>query len=134
MIISNTLASETAYAKINLALHLRRRRGDGYHAIETLFAFVDAGDALSFETATRDELRVTGEFAPALTDRFGNIVAQAVGNVAGGVAAAFGMGGFGLGKTRKFEFTAKPGNYEQGATKAASLANERVSAQLSAMK
>ena len=59
---------------------------------------------------------------------------QAVGNVAGGVAAAFGLGGFGLGKTRKFEFTAKPGNYEQGATKAASLANERVSAQLAAMK
>ena len=59
---------------------------------------------------------------------------QAVGNVAGGVAAAFGFGGFGLGKTRKFEFTAKPGNYEQGAVKAASLANERVSAQLSTMK
>ncbi len=59
---------------------------------------------------------------------------QAVGNVAGGVAAAFGLGGFGLGKTRKFEFTAKPGNYEQGATKAASLANERVAVQLSAMK
>jgi hypothetical protein len=59
---------------------------------------------------------------------------QAVGNVAGGVAAAFGMGGFGFGKTRKFEFTAKPGNYEQGATKVASLANELVSAQLSAMK
>ena len=29
---------------------------------------------------------------------------------------------------------AKPGNYEQGATKAARLANDRVSAQLSAMK
>lgn len=59
---------------------------------------------------------------------------QAVGNVAGGVAAAMGFGGFGLGKTRKFEFTAKPGNYEQGATKVASLANERVAAQLWAMK
>jgi len=35
---------ETAYAKINLALHVRRRREDGYHAIETLFAFVNAGD------------------------------------------------------------------------------------------
>ena len=46
----------------------------------------------------------------------------------------FGLGGFGLGKTRKFEFTAKPGNYEQGAVKAASLANERVAVQHSAMK
>ena len=38
---------ETAYAKINLALHVRRRREDGYHALETLFAFVDAGDVLT---------------------------------------------------------------------------------------
>ena len=72
---------ETAYAKINLALHVRRRRGDGYHEIETLFAFVDAGDELSVETAPRDELHVTGEFAPALTDPFGNIVAQALGKL-----------------------------------------------------
>ncbi len=38
---------ETAYAKINLALHVRGRRDDGYHDIETLFAFVDAGDVLT---------------------------------------------------------------------------------------
>ena len=73
--------NETAYAKINLALHVRRRREDGYHEIETLFAFVDAGDALSVETAPRDELRVTGEFAPALSDPFGNIVAKALGKL-----------------------------------------------------
>ena len=72
---------ETAYAKINLALHVRRRRGDGYHEIETLFAFVDAGDELSVETAPRDELRVAGEFAGALSDPFGNIVAQALGTL-----------------------------------------------------
>ena len=57
---------------------------------------------------------------------------QAAANVAGGVAAAFGLGGLGFGKTRKFEFNAKPGNYEDGATKAASLANEKVVAALAA--
>jgi 4-diphosphocytidyl-2-C-methyl-D-erythritol kinase len=72
---------ETAYAKINLALHVRRRRGDGYHEIETLFAFVDAGDELTVEAASRDELHVTGEFAPALNDPFGNIVAKALGKL-----------------------------------------------------
>ena len=41
------LCAETAYAKINLALHVRRRRDDGYHELETLFAFVDAGDVLT---------------------------------------------------------------------------------------
>ena len=70
--------AETAYAKINLALHVRRRREDGYHGIETLFAFVDAGDRLTARSAARDELRVVGEFADQLTDPFGNIVAKAL--------------------------------------------------------
>ena len=73
--------NETAFAKINLALHVRRRRGDGYHEIETLFAFVDVGDELTVESAPRDELQITGEFAPSLTDPFGNIVAQALGRL-----------------------------------------------------
>ncbi|MCB2056798.1 MAG: 4-(cytidine 5'-diphospho)-2-C-methyl-D-erythritol kinase, partial [Novosphingobium sp.] len=70
--------SETAYAKINLALHVRRRREDGYHELETLFAFVDAGDVLSASPAERDELRTLGEFAAALDDPFANIVMQAL--------------------------------------------------------
>ena len=69
---------ETAYAKINLALHVRRRSEDGYHEIETLFAFVDAGDELVAETGLRDELHKIGEFAPQLTDPFGNIVGKAL--------------------------------------------------------
>jgi len=70
---------ETAYAKINLALHVRRRREDGYHELETLFAFVDAGDVLTARPAPRDELRVVGEFAGTLSDPFGNIVMKALG-------------------------------------------------------
>ena len=69
---------ETAYAKINLALHVRRRRGDGYHELETLFAFVDVGDGLTARVAERDELTVFGEFAPQLADPFGNIVAKSL--------------------------------------------------------
>jgi 4-diphosphocytidyl-2-C-methyl-D-erythritol kinase len=57
---------ETAYAKINLALHVRRRREDGYHALETLFAFVDAGDVLSVNPAAQDSLCVVGEFSGML--------------------------------------------------------------------
>jgi 4-diphosphocytidyl-2-C-methyl-D-erythritol kinase len=69
---------ETAYAKINLALHVRRRRGDGYHEIETLFAFVDVGDQLTARRSERDELRVVGEFASQLSDPFGNLVSKAL--------------------------------------------------------
>lgn len=72
---------ETAYAKINLALHVRRRREDGYHELETLFAFVDAGDRLSASPAERDELRAFGEFAQQLDDSFGNIVAKALSSL-----------------------------------------------------
>ncbi len=57
---------------------MRRRRDDGYHEIETLFAFVDAGDELSASPASQDQLRVFGEFAEQLHDPFGNIVAKAL--------------------------------------------------------
>lgn len=69
---------ETAYAKINLALHVRARRDDGYHDLETLFAFVDQGDRLTASPAARDVLNVTGEFAGALDNPFDNIVARAL--------------------------------------------------------
>ena len=69
---------ETAYAKINLALHVRRRREDGYHELETLFAFVDAGDELAAASASEDRLHVVGEFAAGLLDPFGNIVSKAL--------------------------------------------------------
>ena len=59
---------------------------------------------------------------------------QAAANVAGGVAAAMGMGGLRFGKTRKFEFDAKPGNYEEGAAKAAGLANDVLIGQINALK
>lgn len=70
--------SETAYAKINLALHVRGRRGDGYHELETLFAFVDAGDELTVTPAEADRLTTFGEFAGKIDDPFGNIVAKAL--------------------------------------------------------
>lgn len=69
---------ETAYAKINLALHVRRRRDDGYHELETLFAFVDAGDELQVEAAAQDEVVAHGEFAGSLDDPFDNILAKAL--------------------------------------------------------
>lgn len=69
---------ETAYAKINLALHVRRRRADGYHELETLFAFVDAGDVLVADPAAQDSVTTVGEFAAGLDDPFDNLVARAL--------------------------------------------------------
>ena len=69
---------ETAYAKINLALHVRGRRADGFHELETLFAFVDAGDELTARRSEQDELILVGEFASQLADKFDNLVAKAL--------------------------------------------------------
>ena len=59
---------------------------------------------------------------------------QSAANVAGSMAAVMGLGGLRFGKTRKFAFAAKPGNYEDGAAKVASLANEKAIAALTATR
>jgi 4-diphosphocytidyl-2-C-methyl-D-erythritol kinase len=58
---------ETAYAKLNLALHVRRRRPDGYHDLETIFAFCADGDALTAEKAETTALTIDGLFATGLS-------------------------------------------------------------------
>lgn len=67
---------ETGWAKINLALHVRARRSDGYHEIETLFAFVDSGDAIAAEAADSDALTIDGPFGDGLSADADNLVMQ----------------------------------------------------------
>lgn len=71
--------TETAYAKINLALHVRARRDDGYHALESIFAFAEDGDELSAEP--RDDgaitLSIDGPFAAGLDVGDDNLVLRA---------------------------------------------------------
>ena len=69
---------ETAPAKLNLALHVRARRPDGFHDIETLFTFVTDGDALRVETADVPRLTITGPFGAALDGEGNNLVTRAV--------------------------------------------------------
>lgn len=58
--------SETAFAKLNLALHVRERLPDGYHRIETIFAFCEHGDEVSAELSDSLSLKLSGPFAGAL--------------------------------------------------------------------
>ncbi len=71
------LLRETAYAKINLALHVRERLPDGYHRIETLFAFVEDGDVVSVDNAADLSLEIDGPFADGLPTTDENLVVQA---------------------------------------------------------
>jgi hypothetical protein len=78
---------------------------------------------------------VEGEFIDK-NDATGGLdkAAQTTANVAGGLAAVAGLGGLRFGKTRKFEFAAKPGAYEEGAAKAASLASEMLIGRLGTLR
>jgi 4-diphosphocytidyl-2-C-methyl-D-erythritol kinase len=68
---------EIAYAKINLALHVRARQPDGYHSIETLFAFAEEGDLLRVKAAGTLSLEATGPFAGQLGTPEDNLVLRA---------------------------------------------------------
>ena len=72
-----TAAREIAPAKLNLALHIRGKRGDGRHDIETVFAFCTDGDRLSAEAADELSLSVSGPFAAELCSDDDNIVMAA---------------------------------------------------------
>jgi len=68
---------EIAYAKINLALHVRAREADGYHRIETIFAFCEDGDVVEARESESLSLAVTGPFAAHLGNESGNLVLEA---------------------------------------------------------
>lgn len=71
------MPTEIARAKLNLALHVRARRPDGYHALETLFAFVEHGDVLRVAPADIARFEVTGPFAAVLAGEGDNLVTRA---------------------------------------------------------
>ena len=66
-----------AAAKVNLALHVLGRRPDGYHDLDSIVAFADVGDWLSFTPAAEFTVTADGPFAAALPDPSGNIIATA---------------------------------------------------------
>ena len=79
---------EIAPAKINLALHLRGSRDDGFHLLESLVVFSEFGDRLSVSSCRSLCLSVSGRFgahAPAGPD---NLVARAVRLVSNGQGVA----------------------------------------------
>ncbi|WP_176591070.1 4-(cytidine 5'-diphospho)-2-C-methyl-D-erythritol kinase [Sphingobium sp. EM0848] len=70
---------ETAFAKVNLALHVRERRADGYHTLESLFVFAETGDLLSARPRSDAmvSLCIEGPFAGALDAGPDNLVMKA---------------------------------------------------------
>lgn len=72
-----TSTGEIAPAKLNLALHVRGRLGDGRHSIETIFAFCVEGDRLVGEISDEISLELAGPFAADLAETNNNLVLRA---------------------------------------------------------
>ena len=80
------MLSESAPAKLNLGLHVLRRRPDGFHDLDTVFLPVGWADTLTAESADALALTTTD---PALPTDDGNLVVRAARALAawGGVEA-----------------------------------------------
>lgn len=64
--MTRVLRAEDAPAKVNLALHVVGRRGDGYHLLDSLVVFPEVGDAVEVAPADTLTLSVEGPFAASL--------------------------------------------------------------------
>lgn len=81
---------EPARAKLNLYLHVTGRRDDGYHLLDSLVAFAEAGDALTAAPADASTLSIDGPFAAALRDEGDNLVLRAARALATATGATRG--------------------------------------------
>lgn len=79
--ISGLSLTRIAPAKINLALHVVGQRADGYHLLESLVTFADAGDRVGFSFSGEDRFTVSGRFSADLpvtgAGATGNLVLKA---------------------------------------------------------
>ena len=71
------MISESAPAKINLALHVTGQREDGYHLLDSLVTFADRGDTLIALCAEADRFTISGPFSAELSAETDNLVTRA---------------------------------------------------------
>jgi 4-diphosphocytidyl-2-C-methyl-D-erythritol kinase len=88
---------ENAPAKVNLTLRVLGRRADGYHELESLVAFAEVGDRLSFAPGGDLALMVRGPNAAQAGEGADNLVLKAAQALAARVAG-IGLGAFDLDK------------------------------------
>lgn len=69
--------TETARAKVNLTLRVLARRPDGYHDLDSVVAFADCADTLTFEPGGDLDLTTTGPGAEACGVTDDNLVIRA---------------------------------------------------------
>jgi 4-diphosphocytidyl-2-C-methyl-D-erythritol kinase len=68
---------EKAPAKVNLTLRVVSRRADGYHELESLVAFADLADLVTYDPEAPSDIRVAGPYAAATGPAGENLVLKA---------------------------------------------------------
>ena len=66
-----------APAKVNLTLHVTGQRDDGYHLLDSLVVFTDAGDTITATPSDSLTLNVTGPFAAGVPTDGSNLILRA---------------------------------------------------------
>jgi 4-diphosphocytidyl-2-C-methyl-D-erythritol kinase len=69
--------TRAAAAKINLTLEITGRRADGYHTLDSLVAFTEVEDLLSFSPAPTISMELCGPHAGTLSGNASNLVQKA---------------------------------------------------------
>jgi 4-diphosphocytidyl-2-C-methyl-D-erythritol kinase len=82
MVPGTAALSESAPAKVNLYLHVVGRRDDGYHLLDSLVVFPDAGDVLRVAPDAGLSLVCDGPFGAALGGEADNLVLRAARTLA----------------------------------------------------
>jgi 4-diphosphocytidyl-2-C-methyl-D-erythritol kinase len=83
MTAAEAALTEAAPAKVNLYLHLRGRRADGYHLLDSLAVFPAIGDRLTGAQGQGLSLEIGGPFGDGLPADPGNLVLRAARALAG---------------------------------------------------
>ena len=71
------LRKTVAPAKVNLTLHVTGQRDDGYHLLDSLVVFTDAGDQITAKTSDDMSLTVTGPFSAGVPTDGTNLILRA---------------------------------------------------------
>lgn len=83
------MATEYAYAKVNLTLHVTGQRSDGYHLLDSLVVFCGIADVLDATPAPIASLGLQGPFAKDIPADADNLVLKAARLVQPDLTAAF---------------------------------------------
>jgi 4-diphosphocytidyl-2-C-methyl-D-erythritol kinase len=77
LLATMTLNKTVAPAKVNLTLHVTGQRTDGYHLLDSLVVFTDAGDIITAIPSNDLTLKVTGPFSAGVPTNNTNLILRA---------------------------------------------------------